>query len=205
MSFYEIRFPTTIQAGTMGGPEWATDIVVTDSGYESRNARWSMPVRKWDVARAVMTREEYEEILTFFMAVGHGRANGFRFRDRSDYRARAEEESNYPVIGTGDGVTTEFQLKKIYQYGGVSLVRDIAKPVDGTVKIYLDGMRQIADWEVDTTTGIVSFVSPPPMGEQIQAEYEFDVPVRFDIDYLPLEWVDFNKMRARIPIVEIKV
>ena len=41
MAFIETRFPTDIAYGSAGGPEYFTDIVITQSGYEQRNANWA--------------------------------------------------------------------------------------------------------------------------------------------------------------------
>jgi hypothetical protein len=32
------------------------------------------------------------------------------------------------------------------------------------VKVYLDGIEQLSGWSVDTTTGLVTFGSPPALG-----------------------------------------
>lgn len=42
----------------------------------------------------------------------------------------------------GDGAHTQFQLLKHYSSESVLEVRAIAKPVEGTVKLYLDGIEQ---------------------------------------------------------------
>ena len=41
MAFVEVQFPTDISYGSSGGPEYATDIVATNSGYEQRNINWA--------------------------------------------------------------------------------------------------------------------------------------------------------------------
>ena len=40
MAFIETRFPADISFGSAGGPEYSTDIVVTQGGYEQRNINW---------------------------------------------------------------------------------------------------------------------------------------------------------------------
>ncbi len=37
MSFTEIRFPENISYGSIGGPEFSTDVVTTHNGCEQRN------------------------------------------------------------------------------------------------------------------------------------------------------------------------
>ena len=60
-------------------------------------------------------------------------------------------------------------------------------------------------WTVDTTTGIVTFSAPPAAGVVITAGFEFDVPVRFDTDELPIT-LDIERMGsiASIPLIEIR-
>ena len=37
-------------------------------------------------------------------------------------------------------------------------------------------------WTADVSTGVVTFLSPPSVGANLTAGFEFDVPVRFDTD-----------------------
>ncbi len=61
----------------------------------------------------------------------------------------------------------------------------IKKPVVGTVKPYLAGVLQSSGWSVDTTTGVLTFLASPAVGVAVTADFEFDVPVRFDTVMLP--------------------
>ena len=40
-NFLDVRFPPLISFGAEGGAEFLTDIVVTASGFETRNQNWS--------------------------------------------------------------------------------------------------------------------------------------------------------------------
>jgi uncharacterized protein (TIGR02217 family) len=79
-------------------------------------------------------------------------------------------------------VLTQFQLVKEYPSGSVIEVRTITKPVAGTVKVYLDAIEQALGWSVDTTTGLVTFGTPPALGVDVTADFAFDVLVRFHTD-----------------------
>ena len=114
------------------------------------------------------------------------------------------------VIGTGDGVQSNFQLIK--QYGGAHLPwsREITKPVAGTVLVAVDGVTQVEDttFAVSATTGVVSFLAGhvPAMGLQITAGFAFDVPVRFDTDKLEVNIQGFGHGAIpNIPIVEVRL
>jgi uncharacterized protein (TIGR02217 family) len=84
-------------------------------------------------------------------------------------------------------------------------VRTIAKPVAGTVRVYLDGVEQLAGWLVDLTTGVVTFLTAPAAGVAITADLEFDVPVRFDTDHMAVTLESFRLHRwQQIPVVELR-
>jgi uncharacterized protein (TIGR02217 family) len=94
---------------------------------------------------------------------------------------------------------------KEYPSGSVIEVRTITKPVAGTVKVYLDGVEQLSGWSVDTTTGLVTFSTAPAAGVEITADFEFDVPARFDTDHMAVT-IESYRLHAwqQIPIVELR-
>ena len=176
-----------------------TDVVATVSGYEQRNSKWSQSRAKYNVASGVKTETQWQALIAFFRA-RRGKAVGFRFKDWSDYSA---ENAG---IGTGDGVTVDFQLVKLYSSGSVAVSRDITKPVTGTVKIYVDAVLQASGVTVDTTTGIVSFTTAPLVSEVISADFEFDVPVRFDTDEMSISMDSFDAGNwSSIPLIEVRI
>ncbi len=197
--FHEVQFPPDISYGASGGPGWSTTIVTTVSGQERRNANWSQARGRWNVAHGLKRREQVAELIAFFRA-RKGRAFGFRFKDWTDYQALAE------TLGTGDGTTRTFQLTKGYSSGGEVETRTITKPVAGTVKLYKDGIEATSGWTVDTTTGLVTFTTAPATGAVVTADFDFDVPARFDTDQMELtiETFDLGSW-GQIPVVEIRV
>jgi len=199
MSFEEVQFPSDISYGANGGPMFLTDVVATVSGYEQRNSKWSQSLAKYNVASGVKTETQWQALIAFFRA-RRGKAVGFRFKDWSDYSA---ENAG---IGTGDDSTTDFQLVKLYTSGSVAVSRDITKPVAGTVDIYVDAVLQASGVTVDTTTGIVTFDTAPAGGEVISADFEFDVPVRFDTDEMAISMDSFDAGNwSSIPLIEVRI
>lgn len=197
-SFHEIQFPTDISYGSVGGPEYNTEVVQLGSGFEQRNQNWTYPRERWNVAYGVKTVDQLTELVTFFHA-HRGRAVGFRFKNHDDYAATGQ------ILGTGDGDTTTFQLVKRYVSEEEELVRRITKPVADTVDVYLDSELQESSCSVDTTTGIVTFDSAPSQDVVVSADFEFDVPVRFDTDYLPVNFQTYEARSADVSIVETRV
>lgn len=201
MSFVEVQFPTGIAMGATGGAEFSTDVTALYSGHEKRNANWSSARCAWNVAHGVKSKADYENLIAFFRA-RQGKAIGFRFKDWMDYEVTGGN------IGTGDGSTTDFQLRKQYNNGSVTVNRTITKPVSGTISIYVDEVEQTetTDYTIDVATGIVTFTSPPANESIITADFEFDVPVRFDTDKLDMRMDHINIASwGNIPIIEVRV
>src|ERR1700710_1192832 len=119
MTFHETRFPTAIAFGSSGGPERKTEIVTLGSGFEERNAVWANSRRRYDVGSGVKTLDDLSGVIAFFEA-RLGRLYGFRFKDFADFKSCTPGAGVSPIdqsIGTGDGVTTAFQLTKTYISG----------------------------------------------------------------------------------------
>lgn len=200
MAFIETRFPTDIAYGSAGGPEYSTDIVTTLSGYEQRNSNWSTARARYNVAQGVKTQAQLDTLIAFFRA-RKGRADGFRFKDWTDYRATAEN------IGTGNGSSVSFFLRKQYSSGSITENRIISKPVEGMLTVYLNGVEQSAsNYNLNTATGLITFNSAPTSGVVITADFEFDVPVRFDTDQLSASLDNYGSHSwSNIPLVEVRV
>jgi uncharacterized protein (TIGR02217 family) len=197
--FHEVRFPDNIAYGATGGPEFATTVVVTGAGHEQRNVDWTEARGRWDVASGLKSQQQLDELIAFFRA-RKGKAYGFRFKDWTDYKATGQ------LLGTGNDAEIEFQLVKRYPSGSVIEVRTITKPVAGTVRVYVDEVEQLSGWSVDVTIGIVTFTTAPAAGVAITADFELDVPVRFDTDHMAVTIENFRLHRwQQIPIVELRI
>ncbi|MCW6510988.1 DUF2460 domain-containing protein [Lichenifustis flavocetrariae] len=210
--FNEVRFPTDVALGARGGPERRTDVVTLRSGAEERNSLWADARRKYQAGYGVKSFAQLEAVLAFFEAQ-RGRLYGFRWKDRFDYRSCASPQAPGmldQLIGTGDGTTAVWQLTKTYAAGLTPYVRPIRKPVVGTVSVAVGGVAVTigTGFTVDVTTGLVTFVPGhiPAAGAAITAGFQFDVPVRFDTDYLEVDLSHFEAGEIpNIPIVEIRV
>lgn len=209
MGFHDVQFPDDIAYGTRGGPGFKTDIVEVDSGAEERIARWSHARRRYDVAYGVRRHDQLSTLIDFYHA-REGAANGFRFKDYSDFTTasnhRGAHTATDEVLGTGDGTTVAFQIVKRYSSGFQTYVRTIEKPVFGTTLVALDGTPQASGWTVDTTTGVITFAVAPALNVQVTAGCEFDVPVRFEAstdDWLSIDYEDYSFGNAAPALIEI--
>ncbi|MBI3672552.1 MAG: DUF2460 domain-containing protein, partial [Rhizobiales bacterium] len=105
-----------------------------------------------------------------------GRGYSFRFKDWSDYQA-----ADTTMVQV---TSTIWQLVKRYTIGGNEHVRTITKPVSGTVVTKVSG-SPVTPASIDYLTGLVTFSSAPRPAPT--ATFDFDVPVRFDTDKLPVQ------------------
>jgi uncharacterized protein (TIGR02217 family) len=176
MAFLETpRLSPLISFGARGGPGFQTDVVSVRAGYESRNGNWSQTRHRYEIGLVPRVESEFNLIRNHFMAV-RGRLDGFRYKDWADFEVTTA--NGYMValhgteqVGTG-GVgygTPTAQLSKLYQAGANYYLRDIRKPVVGTLILYRGGSPVTAgvgagQYAIDTTTGVVTIVADQSRG-----------------------------------------
>lgn len=208
MAFYETpRFPDPVAHNAVGGPVFSTDVVELDSGYESRNARWSATRGRWSIALAPLDQTDRDAAIAFIRAIARGRLNGFRFKDFNDYQATISEG-----VLTQTAINT-YQLYKRYTSGATAVDRAITKPIS-TGLVIKNGsgvtLTSGVDYTLATSTGLVTVLgSPSPVPASWSGE--FDVPVRLDTDEPRLRAIDGNYSGGlitqweSIELVEIRV
>lgn len=207
MSFHEVRFPTAISRSSSGGPERLTEIVTLGSGREERNTRWSHSRRRYNAGFGVKSLDDIQAVVAFFEE-RRGRLHGFRWKDHADFRSGA---SGAPVtatdqlLGTGDGINTQFQLTKVYGSGVSSYARPITKPVNASVAVSVDGV-ETTNFTLDPVTGLLILDVAPASAALVRAGFEFDVPVRFDTDRLEINLANFTAGEIPdIPVLEVRL
>jgi uncharacterized protein (TIGR02217 family) len=185
-AFHEVQFPTGISEGATGGPVFKTEIVATASGFEQRNQNWSKARGSWDIGTGIKSRTDFQDVLEFFYA-RKGRLHGFRFKDWADYSGTLEV-----LVAAAAGGETTAQLVKTYTDSGGSYIRTIYKPTSGSLSVYKNGSgTPLGGVTYSTVTGIVTFPSLTA-ADVLRATYEFDVPVRFEMDDLRLQLTKFD-------------
>lgn len=210
MGFHEVRFPANLSFGSVGGPERRTEVVALSNGFEERNTPWSHSRRRYDAGVSMRSLDDIALMIDFFEA-RRGQLYGFRWKDWSDFKSCAPSaEPNFrdQRIGTGDGETKTFQLIKTYQSGINSYARPLTKPVAGTVLAGISVDEQVngVNFEVNYTTGEITFEFAPHVDVEVTAGYEFDVPVRFDTDIIQTSVASFQAGEVpNVPVVEIRI
>ena len=172
------RFPAALAYGAQGGPGFSTDVVLMGDGQESRNVNWAEARCRWDVGSIHRSKAEIDVLIQFFHAVAQGQDGLFLFRDFTD-------DTFDNVIGVGDGGGTTFPLVKRYQVGPYVRPRRLTHPVEGSVRVALDGAL-VSGWELDSGTGVLTFAAPPGAGVVVSAAGAFEVLCRFAQDLLPI-------------------
>ena len=208
-AFHDVRLPARLAFGCTGGVERRTDIVTLASGHEQRSSPWAQGRRRYLIATATRPLDEAAQLVAFFEA-RRGRLHGFRFRDPADFKScppSAQPAAADQGLGTGDGARRTFQLVKAYGAAPDTVIRQIALPVAGTVRVAVAGVALApAAFTVDPATGLVTLTTAPPAGAGVTAGFEFDTPVRFDIDRLDLTMEGFAAARiTACPLVEVRL
>lgn len=210
MQFHDVRFPTALSFGSVGGPERRTDVVTLSNGFEERNTPWSHSRRRYDAGVGLRSLDDIETMIAFFEA-RFGQLYAFRWKDWSDFRsAKASQEISAfdQSIGTGDGIQKTFPLVKTYRSGTHAYARPITKPVAGTLIVAVGSteLQGGLDFVADYGTGLVSLTDAPAEAATVTAGFEFDVPVRFDTESIQTNMASFQAGEIpAVPIIEVRV
>jgi uncharacterized protein (TIGR02217 family) len=200
-NFIEKQFPADISYGSSGGPEYYTEVLNTTNGCEIRSSKLYNPRMKFNIATGVKNKQQMDELIRFFRCC-KGRNIAFRYKDWGDFHGR-----NEPVQVIDQHT---LQLIKTYNLDEYTTEeRIITKPVKNTVKIQLnDEFISDTQLQIDYTTGRITLLNHlmHQQNTKITADFEFDVPVRFDTDYLPVIIENYNFYSLpNIELVEVKL
>lgn len=187
-----IRLPEHIERNSRGGPSFQTTILTGANFDETAIQNWATERRVWDISYGVNDREDFTTVLNFFRG-RRGAARAFLFKDWTDY------EMDRRQIGTGDGTETEFTLLNEYADTVLPYYRRITRPILSTLNIYLGGTATTA-YSFDR--GTITFTNAPAADATIEAECQFDIPVRFDTDTIQVEL--FWESAGRVPTIPIR-
>lgn len=191
-----LRFPEDISYGATGGPNFNTQVVTVASGAEKRTRLWETPIYEFECAHGLKTQNQLDELINFFYEVG-GRAGTFRFKNWAEFILTQDiSELTRPATDT------LLVWKKYSTYR-----RRITKIVDGSFKLYADGVQVLTGFEVNIDTGTITLQFPAsyPEGTVFTCECEFDFYVRFNTDSMPVSIDNYNVYSwNQIPLVEVR-
>ena len=184
--------------GFVSSPRFSTSITAVASGAERRNRNWQHPLHTFSAPEAVECHEHLIALHHMWMVTA-GPLHTFPFRDPLDFASRDLPAPGVApsigrtdqVLGQGDGLRTEFQLVRRYEFGGQGYDRRISLPVVDSVVIGMNALppEEVGgddggpyEWTVDRQTGVVTFDKPVHPDLLVTAGFLFDVEVRFETD-----------------------
>ncbi len=159
--------------GVIKRPRFSTIVQKTASGREIRSALMSYPLWEFSLSFEVLRGSNgYTEMQTLagFFNQLLGSYDTFLFNDPTDNSVTAQP------FGTGDGLTTDFQLLRTMG-GFIEPVQN----VNGTPSIYVNGTLQTSGYTVGST-GIVTFTTAPASGVALTWTGNFYFRCRFTQD-----------------------
>lgn len=159
-------------------PTWNTSSLRSVSGKRSTLGYYSYPIYAYelgyDVLRSDITNKEWQELLAFFNTVG-GKRDLFAFNDTGDNSVTDQ------AFGTGDGVTTQFQLVRTLTGLTFTWVDPVFLITTATIKVNAVVKSTPADYSIDGY-GKVTFTSPPANGLPLTWTGTYKWGCRFDQD-----------------------
>jgi len=203
VSFHDVPYPLETALGSQIGPRFSTTVTVTASGFEQRNSNWAQARLEVDGGTGLRSEDDLKLLIDFFQA-RRGRAFAFRFRDPCDHATGYPVSPHDQVLGTGDGVTTQYALIKRYGTTETGLDRRITRPIAATLRVGLDGAELPSGWSLESL-GMIRFETAPAPDVVVTAGFEFDVPMRFDSDQLSISLDTFRAGAVpSVPMVEVR-
>jgi len=207
-----IRLPTDVERGASGGPGFNTSVIVLSSGFERRNKNWEETRGRWNISYGISTAPLLEGVIDTFYVV-QGMADGFRFKDFSDFRiGKTTDITTRQNIGTTDGTDATYQIFKRYTRGAVNFDRTITKVVASTARVWVNAVEiteggGAGEFAINNNTGVVTIGSTlaAQSGTAVEVICEFDVPVRFASDNLNITTTVFTLDEAVINLPAINI
>jgi uncharacterized protein (TIGR02217 family) len=208
--FDDVVLSSKFGYGAGGGPEFSTQITTLSNRREQRNQNWAGERRSYDLAYPVKNPADILDLQKFFR-LRAGSARGFLHNDplnnSSNETFGADVTMLDQTIGTGDGVTTDYQLKCTWSDAYTSIDYIVYKPVVATILISVDGVLKTlgVDYSIEAL-GIIRFLSghEPASTKLVKAGFKYYTPVRFGTDKFTITYDDYNAFSvAQLPLIEV--
>jgi uncharacterized protein (TIGR02217 family) len=167
-------------------PTLSTEIQSSLAGREVRIQNFQNPIWEFTLIYEYLLNDPkfrddtgstpLEQLIGFFLTRG-GQFDDFLLNE-SDLTQRLEDSvfSGQP-IGTGDGVTTNFQL--VRNFGG--FLEACQNPANQSARVYVNGVPKVQGTDYTISLGMVTFTLAPALGTAITADFIFLHRVRFDL------------------------
>lgn len=166
-AFLEERLPIDITYNSSFGETYNVEITETAGGSEYRRLNNPRPRMIHDISYALRDRLHLLNGVLDLYHRCYGRYAGFRVRNLAYYSTNAHTltptalDQDLTLISAG-----VYQLVMRYGDPGKPVLADIGrpirnlyKPVSGTVRVGIGSVAQTLGWTVDTTTGRITFAA----------------------------------------------
>lgn len=163
-----------------GTPTWNTRVTPLRNKRSRRNARWTEPEWRFVVPYGLEYPEHYLRMLDL-QTIARGRKNALRIKNWLFNRATDWK------FGVGDGVTREFQLGRLVELGGESVLLPVhaLSIYSGALAPSVAAAGSPATAAFQNRTGRVLFDSAPANGAALTWSGDFDFWVFWETDDLP--------------------
>lgn len=171
-----------------------------DDGSVHVGGRWERVRRQWTVSWG---QEGEDTIENLFEIQKHDRGFLFIPPRLRDYAATGD-------LGTGDGSTAAFQLKRTVTSGARSFsyaikypLNDLMTPVRddaAVIQVFVDDVLN-TDWTLGSL-GMITFDSAPADGAAVTASFQFATPVRWVSERLDISLRTKNVTEIRSAVLE---
>jgi uncharacterized protein (TIGR02217 family) len=178
MPFYPVEIDACPAYGWQGGPNANVLIKTLANRHEKRNRQGDLMQHTFNLPFQNIKDDAYlQYIKAAFMALG-GPTDSFLTKDYGDFLAVGEPQGLAPAS------STPVQLIKTYSFQGVAFYsRVITKPLAASVVMRQDGVVKAGT--TSPLTGLFTPTTAWTPGAELEADFEFRVPVRFDGMSLP--------------------
>lgn len=193
MAFIRAVLDEQVDYGFEGGPEYLSEVVELENGFEYVNGAWHYPRHRYSARFGNIRDEDRDYLINVFHACG-GRLHAFKFKDWNDYQA-----INQPLLVEA-GTRKPVQLYKTYSFGEAYRIRPIQALAFASVE--LANGTAVAG-EINFETGV--FI-PDNNWEDAAHRWngEFYVWVRFDADYNAMTIASWQANTSSIELFERK-
>lgn len=172
-NFHDVNLPAFLAIHATGEPLFATTIVSTASGRETRMADHASSLQKYTISNCKLSSDQFEEFNIFFRA-RLGRQYSFRMKDYADHLLRNQ------IIAEA-GHSEAIEVFKSYIDHVRTYNRRVTKLTYGTVELKVNDL-DLKGIQIDYNRGLVTLPEPLRPEEKLIINAAFDVEVRFSSD-----------------------
>jgi uncharacterized protein (TIGR02217 family) len=195
MNYHDVKIPNFIAICAKGGPCFSTKIASTNSGREIRILEKEYSLQKYTIQNCLLNQNQFNEFNNFFRA-RFGRLYCFRFKDFADHNVEKMVIAEYPSN------VTNFKFQKIYQNENFSYVRNIIRPIYGSLTVCINDIEIV----VQTDYQNASFTIDGPLreNEKLSISFQYDVNVRFCNDDFSYNYLSDGSIKIEnLELVEV--